>query len=500
MDNISYWIDNTKLKDFDELNKDLECDVCIIGGGITGISTAYKLSKQGVTVVLLEREKLASKTTGFTTAKITSQHGLFYDYLINSKSKEYAIGYLEANEHAISDIKNIITEENIDCDFEIQSNYVYTIDESEVHKFEKEIEAIRKLDFPAKYVTKTSLPITILAGIEFPNQAQFNPRKYVAGLCDIILSNGGKIYEHSKVYDVQRENNYYITLTKNNKIKSKHVVLACHYPFINTPGFYFLKMYQSTSYAIVVDTKSELFSGMYINTENPTLSFKTIKYGDKRLLLIGGNDHKTGQNIELKDRYEILENTAKSLYPNSEILYRWSTEDCISLDKIPYIGSFSKLMPNMFVATGFKKWGMTTSNIASNIIADKVLGKENPYEDIFTATRLEPIKNRDELGNMIKQSINSLVLNKFKIPEEALESIENDSGKIIEINGQNVGIYRNKDGKIFAVKPVCTHLGCLLKFNDLEKTWDCPCHGSRFDYEGNSIYAPSIENLEKIEL
>ena len=299
---------------------------------------------------------------------------------------------------------------------------------------------------------------------------------------------------------LEKNGNNYITLTKNNKVKSKYVVLACHYPFINAPGFYFLKMYQSTSYAIVVDTKSELFSGMYINTENPTLSFKTIKNGDKKLLLIGGNDHKTGQNIELKDRYEILESTAKNLYPDSKILYRWSTEDCISLDKIPYIGTFSKLMPNMFVATGFKKWGMTTSNIASNIISDKILGKENPYEDIFTATRLEPIKNRDELGNMVKQSINSLVINKFKIPEEALETIENDSGKIIEIDGQNVGVYRNQEGKIYAVKPVCTHLGCLLKFNDLEKTWDCPCHGSRFDYEGNSIYAPSIKNLEKIEL
>jgi len=500
MDNISYWIDNTKLKNFDTLNEDLECDVCVIGGGITGVSTAYKLAKQGLNVVILEREKLASKTTGFTTAKITSQHGLFYDYLINFKGIEYAKEYLEANEQAISDIKNIIDEENIDCDFEIQSNYVYTGDESEVPKFEKEIKSLQKLNFSAKYIKESPLPIKFLAGIEFPNQAQFNPRKYISGLCDSIIKNNGKIFENSKVYDVEKFEDGYITLTKNNKVKSKYVVLACHYPFINTPGFYFLKMYQSTSYAIVADTKSKLFSGMYINTENPTLSFKTIKHGDKRLLLIGGNDHKTGQNIELKDRYEILEATTKNLYPDSEILYRWSTEDCISLDKIPYIGEFSKLMPNMYVATGYKKWGMTTSNIASNIIADKILGKENPYEDIFTATRLEPIKNRDELGNMIKQSVNSLIINKFKIPEEALETVENDSGKIIEIDGKNVGVYRNKEGKIYAVKPVCTHLGCLLKFNDLEKTWDCPCHGSRFDYEGNSIYAPSIKNLEKIEL
>lgn len=497
---ISYWIDSTKTKNFNELKENLECDVCIIGGGITGISIAYKLSKVGINTVVLERDKIASKTTGNTTGKITSQHDLFYKYLIDSKGIDYARGYLDANEKAIIDIKNIIEQENIECDFENQSSYVYTQDKKEIQKIKDEVEALHKLDFPAKYVTETSLPLKILAGIEFPNQAQFNPLKYISGLCDSISNSNCKIYENTKVYDVEKSDNNYITYTKNNKIKSKYVVLACHYPFINAPGFYFLKMYQSTSYAIAVDTKTDLYSGMYINTMEPILSFRTINHNGKRLLLIAGNGHKTGENIELANRYELLENTAKSLYQNSEILYRWSTEDCISLDKIPYIGSFSKLMPNMYVATGFKKWGMTTSNIASNIITDKILGKENPYEDIFTATRLEPLKNHEELKNMIKQSLNSLVINKFKIPEEALETIKNDTGKIIEIDGKNIGIYKDKNGKIYAVKPNCTHLGCLLKFNDLEKTWDCPCHGSRFDYEGHSIYAPSIKDLEIIDL
>ena len=230
MDNISYWIDNTKLKNFDTLNEDLECDVCVIGGGITGVSTAYKLAKQGLNVVILEREKLASKTTGFTTAKITSQHGLFYDYLINFKGIEYAKEYLEANEQAISDIKNIIDEENIDCDFEIQSNYVYTGDESEVPKFEKEIKSLQKLNFSAKYIKESPLPIKFLAGIEFPNQAQFNPRKYISGLCDSIIKNNGKIFENSKVYDVEKFEDGYITLTKNNKVKSRCIykrIMTC---------------------------------------------------------------------------------------------------------------------------------------------------------------------------------------------------------------------------------------------------------------------------------
>ena len=226
-------------------------------------------------------------------------------------------------------------------------------------------------------------------------------------------------------------------------------------------------MYQSTSYAIAVDTKTDLFSGMYINTMEPILSFRTINHNGKRLLLISGNGHKTGENIELGNRYELLENTVKKLYPDSEVLYRWSTEDCISLDKIPYIGSFSKLMPNMFVATGFKKWGMTTSNIASNIIIDKILGKENPYEDIFTATRLEPLKNHEELKNMIKQSLNSLVINKFKIPEEALETIKSQT-KNEKIKQSNMFDFKHNNGFNLNSNNINSKYLCCYKSNNFQ--------------------------------
>ena len=188
----------------------------------------------------------------------------------------------------------------------------------------------------------------------------------------------------------------------------------------------------------------------------------------------------------------------KALYPQSEILYKWCTEDCISLDKIPYIGDFSSIMPNLYVATGFKKWGISFSNIASKIIADKILGKENKYENLFLATRLQPIKNHEELGYMIKESVNSLVINKLKNSPNILEDVKNDEGKIVEINGKKVGVYKDSNGKYFFVKPVCAHLGCELSFNNLEKTWDCPCHGSRYDINGNIISEPAINNIEKI--
>lgn len=270
-----------------------------------------------------------------------------------------------------------------------------------------------------------------------------------------------------------------------------------------------------------------------------------------------GADHKTGSKIDLSNAYNILKDEVRKYYPDCKVLYKWNTEDCITLDKVPYIGDFSHFMPNMYIGTGFNKWGMTSSNVAANIIVDKILGRENEYEDVFKATRLHPIKNNAELGNMIKETVNSLVINKFKVPEVGIDEdsrdvglagaekddegsgvdvlgkdvfddgnsgkdvsgevnsnenistllsekifaeIANDTGHVLEYNGQKVGVYKDTNGKIFAVKSICSHLGCLLSWNNLDKTWDCPCHGSRFDYMGHQLYNPAIKDLDVVEV
>ena len=261
-----------------------------------------------------------------------------------------------------------------------------------------------------------------------------------------------------------------------------------------------MKMYQETSYLIAVETKEPLFEGMYINSEEPSISFRTAKYGEKRLLLVGGMKHKTGAKIDLQNSYKNLEEVAKQIYSDSKILFRWNTEDCISLDKIPYIGEFSTLWPNVYVGTGYKKWGMTSSNVAANIIVDKILEIENPYEEVFRATRLKPIKNYEELGNILKEVGYSAIINKIEKIDEYVKDVKQGEGKIVEIEGKKIGVYRDKKGKVYAVKPYCTHLGCELSWNNLEETWDCPCHGSRFTYEGKSIYDPSIKDLERINI
>ena len=270
-----------------------------------------------------------------------------------------------------------------------------------------------------------------------------------------------------------------------------------------------MKMYQSTSYAIAIETKEDEFEGMYINTELPTISFRTIKNNDKKLILIAGSDHKTGVKIDLSNAYSNLEKVAKNIYPDCNIKYRWNTEDCISLDKIPYIGQYSKLMPNMYVATGFKKWGITTSNIAAEIIANDILERQNPNKNLFISTRLNPIKNSIEFKNMLKESVYSLAINKLTPMkksdiinniDEIKEKLPIEQGKIFLINNKKVGLYRDKNDNIYAIKPVCSHLGCELSFNNLIKTWDCPCHGSRFNYKGECIYGPSVKGLDVIDI
>ena len=491
----SIWIETTgndlNLK---PMEKEQNTEVCIIGAGLMGLTTAYYLTLLGKKVMIVEKGEIGEKVSGNTTGKITSQHGLFYDHLIKDYGKEYARKYLEANEEAIKNIREIIEKQQIECDFSERKSYVYTLNEDEVIDIEKEVNAVNELGKEARLVTETDLPFKVKAAIEFNGQAQFNARRYMLGLAKLILKEN-KIYNFTTATDVKKEGDKFTVYTDRGNINAKYVVLATHYPIINLPGFHFLKMYQSTSYIIAIETNSKLPQEMYINNKPPIYSFRTADYNGKEVLLIGGSDHKTGEPIPDNSKYDELEKKAKEMYPDCKVLFKWNTRDCIGLDKIPYIGEFSNLLPNMYIGTGFKKWGITFSNIAANIIVDKIMGKHNKYEEIFTSTRLKPIKNRWEMKNILKESVESIALNKFKIQPASVDEIENDNGGIIQVNGENIGIYKDNKGNIYAVNPVCTHLGCLLSWNNLDKTWDCPCHGSRFDYMGKNIYEPAIKNL-----
>ncbi len=440
----SLWLtENKNNSKFESLSKNINTDVCIIGAGIFGMTCGYYLSKAGLNVSIIEKNEIGHKTTGHTTAKITSQHGLFYTYLVETYGEGFAKDYLSANQEAIENIKNIIDDENITCDFERQSNFVYTTNPNEVPQIKKEVDVLNALGFPANFVTKTGLPFDVAGAVQFKDQAQFSPIKYVNGLSKCISKYNGEIFTNTTITDVKKIGDNFYIFTPNNVVTSKYVILASHYPFINFPGIYFFKMYQASSYVIGVDVKKTLNNGMYITASAPTFSFRTANYNGKKILLLGGCGHKTGTPAPYEDTYGILENYAKQLYPNCEILFRWDTRDCITLDKIPYIGHFSNVMGNIYVGTGFNKWGMTTSNVAANIVCDMIWDKENKYAYVFDSTRVHPIKNRAEVKNMITESVNSLAIKKFKNSTVDFDKIPINSGGVIDVNNQKVGIYKD---------------------------------------------------------
>ena len=474
----SVWGESCKFERREVLNKDIKTDVLIIGAGIAGILTAYMLKQNGREVVLIDAAEVAGGNTKNTTAKITSQHGLIYDKLISEFGEEKARQYAKANELAIKKYKEIIKERKIDCDFEEKPSYVYS--RNEIEDIKKEIEAVKKVGINAEFVEKTNLPFNINGAIKFNNQAQFNPLKFLKD-----ISKDLTIYENTRALEIKEK----LVITNKGEITANNIVVATHYPIMNVPGYYFLKMHQERSYVIALENVDDI-DGMYIDVDKDGYSFRMYK----DLLLLGAIDQRTGEN-EIGGSYDVLRRAAKDLYPNSKEKYIWSAQDCMTIDGIPYIGKYSDETPNIYVATGFNKWGMTSSMVSAMIISDMILGKENDFSEIFSPRRFDLSASINNVAKDISETAKNFIAQKISIPSSTIEHIKNGYGGIVEYNGEKVGVYKNNEGKAFIVSTKCSHLGCQLHWNADELTWDCPCHGSRFDYEGRLIGGPATKDL-----
>ncbi|EOU1682632.1 FAD-dependent oxidoreductase [Clostridium perfringens] len=474
----SLWSESCKFRKREALNKDIKTDVLVIGAGIAGILTAYMLKQKGREVVLIDAAEIASGNTKNTTAKITSQHDLIYSKLITEFGEEKARQYAKANELAIKKYKEIIEDKRIECDFEEKPAYVYSLNEVDVLK--EEVEAAKKLGIDAEFVQEANLPFKIKGALKFNNQAQFNPLKFLK-----YISNELVIYENTRALEI-KEN---LVVTSGGNITAKNIVVATHYPIMNAPGYYFMKMHQERSYVLALENKSEI-DGMYIDLNKEGYSFRTYN----NLLLLGGISHRTGENEE-GGSYDELRKVAKRLYPKAKEKYHWSAQDCMTIDGIPYIGRYSSETPNIYVATGFNKWGMTSSMVSAMIISDMILEKENDFSEIFSPRRFDLSLSINNIANDLIETAKNFIAQKVYIPSSEIEHIKNGHGGIIEYNGEKVGVYKNKEGKEFFVSTKCTHLGCQLSWNADELTWDCPCHGSRFDYKGRLIGSPATKDL-----
>ena len=428
----SIWEDNAKIHERQSLTGDIKTDVLIIGG-LCGVLCAYFLDKAGIDYILVEGNKTASGITKNTTAKITSQHGLIYKDLIKKHSAEQARLYLSAHQKALSEYEELC--KDTDCDFEKRRSYIYSLDNRQ--KIENEINALSRIGYNASFISDTELPFKVSGAVCFENQAQFNPLKFISKISENL-----NIFENTFAYKFTPD---YI-LTKNAKIKAQNIIVATHFPFLNKHGSYFLKLYQDRSY-VSAFTNAPVLNGMYLDEDEHGLSFRSYK----NTLLIGGSSHRTGKQ---SPAWRPLNDFAKEHYPDAKLKYEWATQDCMSLDKIAYIGQYSKNTPNLYVATGFNKWGMTSSMLSAIILSDMIEGKQNEYSELFSPQR-----------SILKPQ---LFANSF----EAVFNLLTPTTKR------------------------CPHLGCALKWNKAEHSWDCPCHGSRFESNGKLIDNPSTGNIK----
>lgn len=512
---ISLWEDTQKI-DYKCKIIDFEhAEVVIIGAGIAGILTAYELKQKGINAKILEADKVLAGVTRNTTAKITSQHNLIYDKLINTAGIEKAGQYYKANEQAIKRFQEIVNQMNIACDFERSPAYVYST--KKIGELEKEIKACEKLGILADFVTKTSLPFPVKGAVRFNNQAHFHPLKFLNSiiyLLDIYENAKVKAIEGNKIIiannikidnteiDRSKEDKSYTNISENiYTVTADHIIITSHYPFINTPGYYFMRMHQERSYVIAFKNDIKL-DGMYISSDDDGYSLR--KY--ENYLLLGGAGHRTGKN-EMGGRYDILMKAAKEYFGEVKECYRWSAQDCMSIDRIPYIGRFSESTPNMYIATGFNKWGMSSSMVAAGIISDMItcsIKVENTpileanNAEVFSPSRFHMAASMSNIAADGIETVKGILLKKLSIPREQLRHIEMGKSGIVQYEGQKIGAYRNEEGELFLVSIICTHLGCQLEWNQDELSWDCPCHGSRFDYKGNLINNPALENLEYV--
>ncbi|BCN30223.1 FAD-dependent oxidoreductase [Anaeromicropila herbilytica] len=491
----SYWLNMPPHTSYPTLSEDIDVDVAIVGGGITGITTAYFLNKQGLKVVILEADRILHGTTGHTTAKITSQHGLIYNKIKNKISEELARQYADANESAIRTIENIMKDHNIECDFYEQSAYVYTQQDNYIDRIQSEASFASSLGIKATFINKIPLPIDIKAAVRFEKQAQFHPLKFLYPLADEFTKYGGKIYEQSRVVNLEQHSTYTLMTSNMKKVNARQVIIASHYPFYNKHGLYFSRIYPERSYVVAITAKDNYPGGMYITAEEPGISFRSQISDQGELIFVGGEHHKTGQGEETTHHYDTLLNVAKETFTVQDVPYRWSTQDCMTIDNIPYVGHLTSNTPNLYIATGYGKWGMTNSVASAMILKDLIVNGKSEWQDVYTPSR-HTISASTK--NFVVENINvakELIKGKFG-PLPTNIDIEVGEGKITELNGHRAGIYKDETGDLHVVNTTCPHMGCEINWNAAEKTWDCPCHGSRFSYTGEVIEGPTVKPLD----
>jgi glycine/D-amino acid oxidase-like deaminating enzyme/nitrite reductase/ring-hydroxylating ferredoxin subunit len=495
----SLWTATVDATSFPALNRDVTVDVAVLGAGITGLSVAARLIDEGLSVAIVDQSRVGSGVSGHTTAKLSSLHRLTYAKLIRSFGREHARAYGEANEAGVRAIAATVERYGIECDLRRRSNYTYAVSVEELADIEAEVDAGETVGLPASYVDSLALPFEVAGAVRFSDQAEFHPLKYLIALACELVDHGCLIFEHTRALKVN-DGVPCMVKTSGGKVTADHVVVATHLPFSDR-ALFFARTHPERSYAIAVRLDGSPPEGMFISASSPTRSLRAHPVADGELLLLGGEGHKVGQGGPTEPRYRRLEEFARRHFPVRAVEYRWSAQDNMPVDFLPFVGKLTPRSRGTFVATGFRKWGLAMAPASAEMIVDNIMGRSNPWASFFDTTRVHP---RQSARDLVIENAN-VAFHFFadrltrRASADAAE-IPRGAGRVASKDGRQLAMARDEGGRLHAVSARCTHLGCIVAWNDAERTWDCPCHGSRFSVDGNVLQGPAVTPLAEREL
>jgi glycine/D-amino acid oxidase-like deaminating enzyme/nitrite reductase/ring-hydroxylating ferredoxin subunit len=493
--NPSLWVATTEVPAFHEMHGDLEADVAVVGAGIAGLTAAVLLKAQGRRVVVVDAGRVAAGATGYTTAKLTVLHGLVFDDLIRAFGEEGAATYANANLAGMATVADLAGRHAIACDLERRPAYTYTTDPGMVDKVTAEVAAARRIGLVAEYTTDTDLPYPVEAAIRVDDQGQFHPRKYCAGLAAAVDSGGSSVFERTRALSIDERSDGCTVETDHGTIAADFVVQATHLPFSDTGGF-FARTHPMRSYALSARLDGPVPQGMYLSVDTPSRSVRSARMGGEEVVILGGEGHKVGQDADTRERYAALESWARANFAVRSVDYRWSAQDYVPADHVPFVGPVAPGSERVLVATGFKKWGMSNGSAAGAMLADRIAGRDNPFAPFFDSTRLNPRQSVKELVKENADVVKRFVGDRLRTETRSVADLGPGQAAVVVEGAERVAAYRDEDGTLHAVSPICTHMGCTVTWNTAETTWDCPCHGSRFSCDGAVVQGPAVTDLE----
>lgn len=491
----SYWLDTAPRRRYPPLLGEQSVDVAIVGGGVAGLTTAWLLKRAGRKVGVIEAGRILERVTGRTTAKISALHGLIYAPLVSHFGEDRARLYAQANQQAIERIAEAVAELGAECSFERKAAYVFSSSGEALRAVEAEVDAALKLGLPASFVRDAPLPIPFQGAVRFDGQAQFHPVRYLAAMAEAVHGDGSWVWEQSRALDVA-EGEPCRVLVEKGVARATDVVLATNLPILDRGGF-FAKAFPKMHVVLAARLQSaEGFEGMFLGADDPACSLRLHDDETGPVLIADGRAFKTAHERDVPALYRELQAVVRRYFRVASIGWRWANQDYRTMDGVPYVGLQSAASRHVHVATGFNHWGMTNSMVAAQILRDSVLGRPNPWAELYHATRVKPAVSAPTFVRENLDVARHWVGDRMGTDERRPAALAPGDGAVLKIDGERLAVARGDDGRLRALSPICTHMACTVAWNGLERTWDCPCHGSRFSIDGEVLNGPALKPLQ----